>query len=443
VAKRYGGKGHNYVRSIIQTDDGGILFAGSCDSGNSNMKVHGKNDAWVVKLDALGAMKWEHCYGGSNSDGIVSIVQTRAGESPEYMFVGSSSSIDGDVTGNHIVPVYSDPSADVWVGKINNQGILIWEKSIGGKDRDLAYGLIKSSNGNVLFAGWTESPDGDIHSNPGGIHMWLVELHDSSIVREQCYGNRGGEALTLCQTMDGGYVLGGTFDSVDHSYLNQYQNNGALIKIDGSGKELWHQSFGGSGHDGFYCVSPTTDGGVITTGYTNSDDGDLSGHASSPFYDALIVKYAINGNFEWKTTFGGSSNDMGGGIFQTADNGYIFIGGAETLDGDIKVDTIRSAWLVKLTFTAGVTPTADTKEIAVLPNPASEKLLIKYESIDPLPISIEVLDVLGHCVIKSTDEQTSSGNREQLLDLKRIPSGTYILKLQSSSHTIIRKIVKL
>src|SRR4051812_47240451 len=66
----------------------------------------------------------------------------------------------------------------------------------------------------------------------------------------------GGSASDTCQvvkqTIDGGYILGGTSSSGVSGNKTSSPYGGDdywVIKIDGNGNKLWEKSFGGSGSD--------------------------------------------------------------------------------------------------------------------------------------------------------------------------------------------------
>lgn len=167
--------------------------------------------------------------------------------------------------------------------------------------------------------------------------------------------------MCVQQTIDGGYIITGTFGDAD-VYLIKTDTNGDtlwtrivggaywdfgvcvqqdtstgefiitggtmsygaggwdayLIKMNSNGDTLWTQTFGGTELDVGYSVQQTSDGGYIVAGYT------LSFGAGS--YDIYLIKTDSDGDILWTETFGGTGSDMSYSVQQTTDAGYIIAG---------------------------------------------------------------------------------------------------------------------
>ena len=80
----------------------------------------------------------------------------------------------------------------------------------------------------------------------------------------------------------------------------------------------WQKTFGGSSNDKGYSVQQTADGGYIIAGYTSS--------FGAGYRDVYLIKTDPNGNSQWQKTFGGSASDEAYSVQQTADGGYIIAG---------------------------------------------------------------------------------------------------------------------
>jgi len=137
---------------------------------------------------------------------------------------------------------------------------------------------------------------------------------DTLWTRIYCEGHRTW-ANDIQLTNDGGYIVAG-FAQMDPTLLYQ----GCLIKIDSMGNEIWTHTYGGSRDDEFNSVQPTTDGGYIAAGWTESF-GFPDGYAN--FY---LVKTDALGDTLWTRAYGGSLIDKAYCVGQTDDGGYVFTG---------------------------------------------------------------------------------------------------------------------
>src|SRR5690349_10659143 len=79
----------------------------------------------------------------------------------------------------------------------------------------------------------------------------------------------------------------------------------------GQSGRLWATYYGGSGDDRAYSVATDASGNVYIAAQTSSA-GIASGGFQNTYggaYDALLVKFDINGNRLWATYYGGSGEE--------------------------------------------------------------------------------------------------------------------------------------
>lgn len=172
--KALGGGMTELAECIQLTADGGYIVSGTANSADGDVTgVHAPGfDAWIVKLDSFGNIKWQKCYGGSNNETAKYIQNTADGG---YVFTGSSASTNGDITCNA-------GQTDVLVMKINNSGVLEWQKTMGGVAFDDAYCVQPLNDGSFIVAASTSSPDiAGYHTPDGGIYddkfdYWVIKL---------------------------------------------------------------------------------------------------------------------------------------------------------------------------------------------------------------------------------------------------------------------------
>ncbi|MEO8088432.1 MAG: T9SS type A sorting domain-containing protein [Bacteroidota bacterium] len=169
----FGSTGNEEANAVIQTQDSGYAFAGKTGSFNNGdvSGNHGGEDFWLVKLDAAGTLQWQKCLGGSSHDIAYSILQT---SDKGYVVAGSTSSIDGDVTGLHS----NGNATDFWLAKTDSAGSIQWEECLGGTGAEIAYDIHENIDGSYILTGSTNSTNGDVSGNHsiGFYDYWVVKL---------------------------------------------------------------------------------------------------------------------------------------------------------------------------------------------------------------------------------------------------------------------------
>lgn len=115
----------------------------------------------------------------------------------------------------------------------------------------------------------------------------------------------------------------------------------------------WQKTLGGSSDDYGFNIQQTADEGYIVAGVTYSTDSDVTANQGEADY--WIVKMSATGTIQWQKTFGGSAEDYAFSIQQTADGGYIVAGLTNSTDGDITVNHgDYDCWIVKLNATGTI-----------------------------------------------------------------------------------------
>jgi hypothetical protein len=348
-----GGSGKDSAYSIQQTSDGGYIVAGYTMSTNGDVSgSHGNNDYWIVKLDDTGAIEWQKCLGGNQSDMAYSIQQTTDGG---YIVAGSTKSNNGDVSGNH-----QEYQEDMWIVKLDDTGAIEWQKCFGGTSADRATSILQTEDGGYIAAGLTSSTNGDVSGNHGSTDVWIVKMtSEGTLTWQKCLGGSGGDdARSIAQTEDGGYIVAGATTSTNGDVLGihisnppySYQtNDGWIVKLDDTGAIEWQKCLGGIDNDYAQSVVQTADGGYIVAGSATSNDGDVSGNHGGA--DCWIVKLDDTGSIEWQECLGSIGEDMGYSIQQASDGGYILAAAAGYDGGDVSGfhGGMTDYWILKLT----------------------------------------------------------------------------------------------
>ena len=336
-----GGSGVETAHSVQQLPDGGYLIAGSSNSDDAFITGnHGKYDAWLVRLSPSGDLWWKRSMGGSESDNAYGAFQVSDG----YIIIGNTNSNDQNVSGNH-------GELDIWVVKLDFSRVMVWQKCLGGSDNDAVRQIQPTFDGGYIITGYTESNDGDVNSgNKGGRDFWVVKINAlAQIEWEKTYGGSADESShSIRQTADGGFILAGYTHSTDGDVIGNHGGVDCwIVKLDGLGAIEWQKTLGGALDEWANSVTQTMDGGFIFAGSSYSIDGDVVGNHGKKDY--WVVKFDALGDIKWQKLLGGTEKDGGQSIQQTTDGGFILAGFSDSDDGNVSGNNGgNDVWIVKL-----------------------------------------------------------------------------------------------
>jgi hypothetical protein len=228
--------------------------------------------------------------------------------------------------------------------------IISWDKVLGGSDDENAHYVEQTNDGGYIVAGYSESDDGDVTGNHGGMDFWIVKLSSTGDTEWQkaLGGSEDEQGWSIQQTTDGGYITTGYSHSNDGDVSGNHGSSDYwIVKITSIGNIEWQKSFGGSDIESATSIQQTTDEGYVIAGYAHSEDGDVS--ENKGLADYWVVKLDSAGNLEWEKSFGGSGEDQAWFVQQTMDKGYIITGHSNSSDGDVTVNLgSDDYWIVKI-----------------------------------------------------------------------------------------------
>lgn len=295
--KTFGGTGVDRLWSIIETDDGGFLMGGESDSdisGDKNENSRGLNDMWVIKTDSNGNIEWQKTYGGSDRDILKSIVKSSDGG---YILAGMSmSNISGEKTEN------SRGLGDYWVLKIDALGNILWQRTIGGDNGDGAKSIQSTSDGNFIVGGDSASNiSGEKTENSicNSEDIWVIKLdNNGQILWDKTIGGDSTEWIgNIRETADNGLVIG----AMSHSDISGYKTESSngdrdywIVKLDGFGNVEWDKTLGGSDIDQLTSIVQAIDGSYVIGGWSSSNISGDKNENTNGLWDYWIVKLKMN-----------------------------------------------------------------------------------------------------------------------------------------------------
>lgn len=269
---------------------------------------------------------WERSFGGTDDDEAKSVFADSLGN----IFVfGYTLSTDGNVS----MPL---GCSDFWLLKIDPNGNLLYNKSIGSNGCEEGYsGQPTFDNGFILC--------GRASSNLlPGCHGWGIDVYifkaDSmgNMEWEYCYGSLGDEyGVKIKQTLDSGYVFLAKVTYNTGAVTGYYGSYDWWVnKIDKNGTSLWSRCLGGTGWDTPTSIVELSDRNILVTGSNGSSDGDVT--CTSLDRTCRVVKLDSAGNFLWDRCYGGSTgSEMGYDIIESKNGGFYVAASTSSYDGDV------------------------------------------------------------------------------------------------------------
>ena len=348
--KTFGGSGDETAQAIVSTVDGGYAVLGFTNStdGDIQNKFNPVNDYWLLKFDTLGNLQWNKTYGGSKDDRGQSLTQTSDGG---FALTGYAMSDDGDGSINN-------GFHDNWIVKVDAQGVIEWEKSFGFSGHDHSYDIITTADQGFFFTGFLDitAARADGHTEKGGSltrhgvgEFWGTKIDETGALQWRGYfgGTNNDRSHAVVQSEDGGFVMTGFSESNDFDISNtQGSYDFWMVKIDANGNLIWERSFGGSGIEISYDIAKTDDGGYVITGNTFSVDGDIS--STNGASDFWLVKVNDSGSLVWEQTYGGSGFDAAQAVVASKNGGYFVVGNSKSSDKDTNTNYGENdIWIIK------------------------------------------------------------------------------------------------
>ncbi|PVW16341.1 T9SS type A sorting domain-containing protein [Marixanthomonas spongiae] len=308
-------------------------------------------------------------------------------------------------------------------------GNITWENNYGGSDSDSLRDIEPTSDGGYIATGFTLSNDGDVSGNHGAEDYWVIKLSATGVLQWQktLGGSSEDQSHNVGQASDGGYFITGFSSSNDGDVTNNHGMKDIwVVKLNATGSIIWQKTYGGSNEDWGYGALHTSDGVNVIVGASASLDGDVGGNYGES--DTWIVRLDNSGALLWEKNMGGSLSEYGEAIGLTNDGGYIVASEARSNDGDVSGNHGDSDyWAVKLkTDPLNV---ADFKEqtVAIYPNPAKD--YISFQLPQNTDYSVEITNILGQQLYKGEVNQLQT----KILLPTEMSTGSYFVTLFNKS----------
>ncbi len=190
----------------------------------------------------------------------------------------------------------------------------VWKKVYGGKDDDIANGVVMLENGDVAIVGECKS----FGAKRSDICVTRLNKNGEIYWRKMLGGKKEDRGVAISRAKDGNLLILGSGKSFKKSNGRDLY----IAKLSLDGKVIWQKSFGGDRDEFAGGIAGTNDGGVLAVGSTES-------FSKKGYRDIYIVRLDKNGNEVSIKTIGGKRNDTANALTRTTDGNFVMVGSRE------------------------------------------------------------------------------------------------------------------
>lgn len=239
-------------------------------------------------------------------------------------------------------------SADAYLQKLDKDGNLVWVKSMGGKNYELAYDMAIDQSGNFYLTGiYQDSADFDpgpgaywLHAPSASYNAFITKLDSAgNFVWARGIGDYGSdEGRAIAVDESGNVYTAGLFEyevdfdpSADTFLIKGSFQDVFILKLDPDGNFLWARRFGELPDDEVHGLAVAHNGDVLVFGHTTGVPKFGTSVATDSLItdstDPFLLRIDPAGNLVWAKHFGGPSIDRA--YFMDTDaEGNIYTGGS-------------------------------------------------------------------------------------------------------------------
>jgi len=282
--KCYGSIYDEQPGAITVTPDNGFVFFGISNGAGGDVPTHYSGsefdyDWFVVKTDSIGSIQWSKSIGGErDEDWNGSILYANN----SYYLISSSTSADHDCNDTAWCAGNAENTySNYYIFKLDTaNGNILWDSSYGGSGDEIAYQAIwDSKDSSIVVGGITTSTDYMVSGyNGGASDMWVIKTDRNGLLKwERCLGGINGDECYSVMPTSFGYAA---YGRISPGSIGLTDNT--LYVLDTVGNTLCSLVFGGSSYEDPSVILPYQNGFAATG--SSSSPGFSAGINSGSYY---------------------------------------------------------------------------------------------------------------------------------------------------------------
>ena len=436
--KTIGGTNIDLPSDLLISSDQNIYIGGTTKSPTSfeqTNSLYGSWDAWLIKMNSSGNILWDKNFGGTALDGFSDLIELPSGN---IMAFGSSASSN---SGNKTSSSYG--SIDVWCLKLNSNGNIINDWSIGGADIDTRPIVVQSSPNHLKLVCESLSNISGLKTENcfGSTDLWVLDLDTNCTIQQQKTiggSDIDGVSDILLNNNGGLLILSQSWSNI--SGLKSENSYGLmdtwLLLLNNDLDIVLQKTIGGVGQDFGSRIHELANGNIVVAANSDSPQNPFKTEANIGLMDVWMYAVDANFNFIADQTLGTASDDNVVDLFMDPNATNISIlansSGSAQNDKTCVGNGGYDIWGLTLNSTLEVKENLTSPSIKLYPNPTSNFITIENNNSNEL-LSIDLLDYAGKHIKSFKPNNTS-------INLSDLNSGIYLLQITSAQGNFCEKI---
>lgn len=347
-------------------------FASTVDfdpsAGTANLTSQGNNDNFILKLTTDGNFAWVKQVGGINEERATGVTVDSADNVLVTGFF--SGTVDFNPAPLETTTIVGNYYADIFILKLNSNGLYQWAKSVGTTDFDIGYAITTDASDNIyttgIFRGSVDFDPGagttslTAEATYGG--AFILKLSSSGVFgfAKSFDGTNQDQGMGIDVDGTGNVVVVGNYQlTVDFdpgagtaNLTSPLSKSIFVVKLDNSGNYIWAKSIGNSGYEIPYDLKINSNNEIYLGGnFMSTVDFDPNAGTNNITaqngQDSFVLKLNSSGNFIWVAPlYGDQSQQLR--AMEITSGGYLLISGVfyGSIDFDPSPSTTLLAYAV-------------------------------------------------------------------------------------------------